>query len=121
MGLRHGDDAVKCCDLTSGKLRTPVVFERETRTPDGAGGSTITWSTQYATRAYVKPVSGTERYRAGRLEAAQQVRIFIRYTDKIKTSDRVTYKGEALQVRAIINLEERDRWLEVYAESGVVT
>ena len=111
---------IKCCDLTAGKLRTPVVFEQAQTTQTGLG-STVTWVPVLSTRAYVKPVSGTERYRADRLEATTQVRIFIRYTDLITTADRVTYKGKALQIRAIINLEERDKWLEIFAEDGVVT
>lgn len=113
---------MKCCQIIPGMLRTPVVFERLTIIgDDGMGGGTESWGAVHSTRAFVKPVSGSERYRAGRLEASQQVRIFIRFTNLIQTSDRVTYKGEALQVRAIINIEERDRWLEIYAESGVVT
>lgn len=111
---------MKCCDLTPSKLRTPVTFERETRTA-GSLGSVIAWPTIYSTRAFVKPVSGSERYRADRLEAATQVRIYIRYRADLTTSDRVTYKGKQLQIRAIINIEERDRWLEIFAEDGVVT
>ena len=97
---------MKCCDLYAGKLRTPVTFERLTITGDDGmgGGSAQEWNEVHNARAYVKPVSGTERYRADRLEASQQVRVFIRYTDKIKTSDSLTYNGELLQVRAIINL-----------------
>jgi len=111
---------MKCCDLTAGKLRTPVTFEEAVKTQTGLG-STVTWQTILETRAYVKPLSGTERYRADRLEATTQVRIFVRYDDNINTADRVTYKGKALQIRAIINLEERDKWFEIFAEDGVVT
>lgn len=111
---------MKCCDLTAGILRTPVVFEQAIKTQTGLG-ATVTFVPVLSTRAYVKPVSGTERYRADRLEATTQVRIFIRFTNAINTADRVTYKGKALQIRAIINLEERDKWLEIFAEDGVVT
>lgn len=112
---------MKCCDLTAGKLRTPVTFERQVSEPDGMGGSTVTWEDLFSTRAYVKPVSGTERYRADRLEAALQYRIYIRYRSDLTTADRVVVKGSKLQVRAIVNVEERDRWLEIFAEGGVVT
>jgi SPP1 family predicted phage head-tail adaptor len=49
------------------------------------------------------------------------VRVFIRYVSDLDTSDRLKYKGKTLQIRAIINIEERDRWLELYCEDGVVT
>ena len=112
---------MKCCDLTSGMMRTAVTFQRESETSDGAGGVTKVWSTLLSTRAYVKPVSGAERYRAGRLEATTQVRIWIRYTSDLTTSDRVMLNGEALQIRALINTEQRNRYYEIFAESGVVT
>ena len=112
---------MKCCDLTAGMLRTPVTFERATTTSDGAGGTSKTWNTLFETRAHVRNVSGSERYRAQRLEASTQVRIWTRYRSDLDTSDRVVLKGEPLQIRAILNVEERDRWMEIYAESGVVT
>lgn len=111
---------MKCCDLTAGKLRTPITIERQTET-QGPLGATVAWATLYSLRAFVNPVSGAERYRADRLEATTQVRVFIRYVSDLDTSDRLIYKGKTLQIRAIINIEERDRWLELYCEGGVVT
>jgi SPP1 family predicted phage head-tail adaptor len=114
---------MKCCDLTAGKLRHSVAFERETRTADGGGGSTIVWAkiTNGDARAFVKPMSGSESVQAQRLEARITHRVFIRYRDDLLTSDRINFGGRLMQIRAIINLEERNRWIEIHAEEGVVT
>lgn len=109
---------MKCCDLTAGKLRSTINVQREQSVSDGAGGSTITWSTIATPRAYIKPMSGGERMQAMRLEANVTHRIFIRYRDDLKTSDRIEYKGRLMQIRALINLEERNRWIEIYADEG---
>lgn len=109
--------------MTPGQLRALVEFQQAIKTPNGRGGSTVNWTTVSGapTRAKVKPISGSERYRAGRLEAATQVRIYVRYSPLITTDQRVVLDGEALQIRAVLDLEKRKRWLEIYAESGVVT
>lgn len=112
---------MKCCDLNSGKLRRQITIEREQRVSDGAGGSTITWSTVATPRAFIKPMSGGERLQAMRLEATVTHRIFIRYRSDLLTSDRINYNGRLMQIRALINLEERNRWIEIYADEGEVT
>lgn len=112
---------MKCCDLTAGKLRHTITIEREQSTPDGAGGSYLTWTTVATPRAFIKPMSGGERLQAMRLEATVTHRIFIRYRDDLLTSDRINYNGRLMQIRALINLEERNRWIEIYADEGVAT
>lgn len=112
---------MKCCDLTAGKLRHTIDIEREQSTPDGAGGSLITWETVATVRAFIKPMSGGERLQSMRLEATVTHRIFIRYRSDILTSDRIVYDGRPMQIRALINIEERNRWIEVYADEGEVT
>lgn len=110
-----------CCSMTAGKLRHQITIEREQSVSDGAGGSTITWSTVATPRAFIKPMSGGERLQAMRLEATVTHRIFIRYRSNLLTSDRINYNGRLMQIRALINLEERNRWIEIYADEGEVT
>ncbi|HSH26646.1 MAG TPA: phage head closure protein [Wenzhouxiangella sp.] len=112
---------MQCCQITAGKLRHTITIEREQSVSDGAGGSYLTWATVATPRAYIKPMSGGERLQAMRLEATVTHRIFIRYRDDLLTSDRINFNGRLMQIRALINLEERDRWLEIYADEGVAT
>lgn len=113
---------MKCCDLTAGKLRNMISIERAVKTPDGAGGSTNVWAPVVSSlRSYIKPISGGERFNAMRLEADTTHRIFIRYRTDILTSDRVNYNGRLMQIRAILNLEERNKWIEIFADENEKT
>lgn len=111
----------KCCDYHSGKLRTAVLFERETRTTDGAGGWTRTWATvaDAPTRSYAKPVSGRERWASERREAVDAVRVVVRYTSAIQTTDRLTVGGKSYNIERIDNVEFANKWLEITAAGGV--
>lgn len=112
---------MKCCDITPGSLRNRIKIQRETYTPDGLGGGSKTWADYAEIRAFIKPTSGSERLYSMRLEANVTHRIFIRYRDDLKTSDRISYKGRFMQIRALINLEEANRFIEIYADEGVAT
>ena len=115
---------MKCCDLTAGKLRHIIAFERKGRAPDGAGGSAVTWvtvATASDVRAWVKPTTGNERLMAQRTEANITHRIYARYRDDILTSDRINFGGRLMQVKAIINIEEMNRWIEIHAIEGEAT
>ena len=67
----------------------------------------------------INPKSGAERVRGMQLEATITHSIFIRYTADIMPTDRVNFNGRLMQIRAVINIEERNRWLELACEEGV--
>ena len=110
---------MKCCDLYAGKLIHKITIERETAVPDGYGGSTDTWSTHKSLKAFIKPISGRERLHSQRLEASMSHKVFIRFSGDIIASDRVNYNGRFFQIRAIVNIEERNKWIELTCEEGV--
>lgn len=112
---------MKCCELFAGKLRTKITIERETSTPDSQGGQSLAWSTHATIKAYLKPMSGGERLQAMRLEANQTHRIYIRYRDDLLTTDRIVIGNRKFQIRALINIEERNKWIEIYADEGETT
>ena len=111
----------KCCDYNAGMLRTAVLFERETRTADGAGGSTRAWATIAGapTRSHAKPVSGGERWASERREAVDAVRVVVRYTTTVKTTDRLTVGGKIYNIERIDNVEFANKWIEITASGGV--
>lgn len=114
---------MKCCDLTSGKLRHRVDIETKVKTPNGSGGSTLTWSAITASkiRAFIKPISGNERLQGMRLESDVTHRVFMRYRDDFTAADRINYNGRLMQIRAVLNIEERNQWLELYVVEGPAT
>jgi len=113
----------KCCDITAGMLRTPVTFQRKTRTSDGAGGFTEAWAaiTGAPTRAQVKAKSGSERWLSERTEASAQFTVTVRYFAGLLESDRIVSAGKAHNVRFINNVEQRNRWLVIDVTAGVAS
>jgi len=112
---------LKCCDLTAGQLREPLTIQRKFAVSDGIGGQTISWITLGSTRGDVRPVSGREALQAMQLQASVTHRIYIRYRSDITAADRLTMRGQPLQIRSVVNIEMRNRWLELSCDSGVAT
>ena len=110
---------MKCCDFYSGKLRNRITIERLTLTPDGIGGNAETWVVNKSLKAYIKPTSGSETLHSQRLEARLTHKVYIRYVTDIINTDRVVFNGRNFQIRAIINIEERNKWIELSCEEGV--
>lgn len=113
---------MKCCDIDAGKLRTPVQFQRAARTPDGAGGATLSWQAIAGapTRAHVKSLSGSERFASARVEATATHRLTVRYFAGLTEADAVVFAGKRANVRFIDNVEQRNRWLVLDVQTGVV-
>ena len=112
---------MKCCELNAGMLREPLTVQRKVTVSDGMGGQVVQWVTLYTTRGHVKPLSGREALQAMQLQASITHRIYIRYTPDLTAVDRLLMRGQPLQIRSILNLEMRDRWLELSCDAGVAT
>lgn len=109
---------MKCCDLSAGKLRNSIEIQELTNTPDGQGGFSTAWTTIHTPNAMIKPVSGGERMRAMQLNATVTHRIYLRYVAGIEADMRVKFGDRLFQIRLALNLEERNRWLELHCEEG---
>lgn len=112
---------MNCCDMSAGKLREPITIQRKQTASDGMGGQALQWVDLFATRADVRPVSGREAVQAMQLQASITHRIYIRYRADLTAADRIMLRGQPLQIRAIINIEMRNRWLELACDQGVAT
>lgn len=112
---------MKCCDLYPGILREPVEFQRKTTTVKQTGGQSETWAaiTGAPTRARVDPISGSEVYRAQRIDASIRYKMFTRYFPDLREGDIVIIRERRHNIRFIRNIEMRDRWLEIMLEGGV--
>ena len=112
---------MKCCDLSAGKLRTPIEIQEYQATEDPMGGVTKQWVTVMRTRSFWKHASTYERLQAMKLNAGVLHRIYMRFSDVPTAKHRVFYKGQAYQIRGVVDIEERRRWLELSVEEGVPT
>ena len=112
---------MKCCEIIAGSLREPLNIQRKATVSDGMGGQAIQWVTLATVRGDVRPLSGREAVQAMQLQASLTHRIYIRYRADLTPADRLVMRGQPLQIRAIVNVEMRNRWLELACDSGVAT
>ena len=104
-----------------GAYRQRLYVQQENPVADSAGGSAMGWNTINTVWACVKPITGWERLQAGKLTSGMSHRIRMRYDSTISPDMRFLLGSRVFNIRAVINLEERNHSLEILAEEGVAT
>ena len=110
-----------------GKLRYRGKIQKMgTREDDGTGGGSIPWDDVYTdVPASIEPLSGNELLRAEQFEASMTHRVRTRYYPNVRPSYRFTFRDEAaerervLDIKTVIDPEERHRELELMCEELV--
>ena len=104
-----------------GALRHRLALQEETRGADAGGGYTLTWSDIATVWGRVEPLTGAERLQAMRLESRVSHRVTIRHRTGVSAGMRLLHDGRALNIRTVIDPDERRHWLELMCEEGVAT
>ncbi len=107
-----------------GELRHRLIIQAERATGDGGGGQSGPWAdpvTVATVWGRVEPLTGGERLRALRLEGRLSHRVVIRHRAGITPAMRIVFGSRVFNIRAVIDREERDRFLELLCEEGVAT
>lgn len=110
---------MKCCEIPIGKMRRLITLQRREEAPDGYGGFVTTWTDYSQTWAWFKTMSGQERLFGMQLENPVTHKIYIRYRSDIDERDRIVYMERYFNIRALLDLEELRRYIEITAEEGV--
>lgn len=108
--------------MTAGALTERIRFEKETRTADGGGGSSLAWTTVADRWASVEPLKGREQLEAMKLEAANLFRVTIRNDQAVDPAWRITWLtgGNAvLNIRECPTTPRRALYRVLVAEAGV--
>lgn len=117
---------MKCCDIHAGMLRNRITIERRTTTADGYGGTTESWAADPATpiTAYFKALSGTEVYAAQRIAPRSRFRCIIRFRGDVSRNpyytpnDRLVFRGRYYNILNVVDVEMRNRWIELLLNEG---
>ena len=104
-----------------GNLRYKVDLQGPTRTSDGAGGYTESFSNIASIYADIRPQNALETYRQGQVQEKVTHKITIRYRSNISTNNIIKYESRTFNIKGIKNINERDRFLELLCEEGVAT
>lgn len=112
------------CDVKASDFRHDIVIQSPRENRDAGGGFGDPWADPIkvaAARAKIQPLRGNERLRAMQLEDTVTHRITMRYRAGITAKMRVKFGARLFNIRAVIDPEERNRFLELMCEEGVAT
>ena len=107
----------------SGQLRHQVVHETLTEAPDSYGQFIQTWVTDTSVpngiyACYVQTLSGREAENARQIRSDIDTIIVMRYLPGLTTRDRFRFGGWMLNVVAVIDEENRNRWAQIFCASA---
>jgi SPP1 family predicted phage head-tail adaptor len=99
-----------------GRLRLRLLLEHATASPDGAGGSTLAWSSVAAVAADVTPIKAEEQPRGEGLADMVLHRIVVRHRDDVEPGDRFRLGARTFLILAVSDPAEDGRYLACLAE-----
>lgn len=99
-----------------GDLRQRLRIERGVRAADGGGGAEETWETVADVWGAVIPLAGGERVEADAISEHVTHEIWIRHRADVTSDTRLRLGARLFDVRAVIDFEERRRFLKCLCE-----
>lgn len=99
-----------------GDLRQRLVIERPVRSADGGGGAVETWEAVAEAWGAVIPLTGGERVEADAVTGRVTHEIWIRHRDDVSADMRLRLGARLFEVRAVIDVDERRRFLKCLCE-----
>ena len=109
------------CKIRACDLRHSIKIETFIRTRQAGGGGTRAWSTFVSARACIEPMRGRELLHAMQLQDSVTHKITMRYRSGVIAKMRVKFGTRIFNIRAVINIDERNKWSELMCEEGVAT
>ncbi|MEK4798058.1 phage head closure protein [Thermoactinomyces sp. FSL K6-2592] len=107
--------------MNAGRLKHRVTLQEEVKTPDGGGGSVVTWQDVATVWASVEPLKGRELYAAQQVRATLTHKIIIRYRPDISVNVkmRAVYNNRIFNITSVINEQESNKTLQLLAEEFI--
>jgi SPP1 family predicted phage head-tail adaptor len=95
-----------------GALRHRLTLQQLARQQDQGGGFTENWQDIACLWAGLRPRGGDERVEGGRVAGQVTHAVVLRYREGVLPTMRFAKEGRAFEILAVIDREERGRWLE---------
>lgn len=108
--------------MRSGRLRHRLTVQTANISQNAFGEPVQTWTTLATVWGAVEPSRGAERQRALQVSATEEVKIVLRYSATIggiKPDDRILYGSKVYDISAVMNIDERNRELNVMAREHI--
>jgi len=102
--------------VRAGKLRHLVTVESAIETPSDAGEWEVAiWAVFATTRAEITPLKGTEKFQAQHLDPEITHLVRMRFIDGIIPAMRIVWGSRTFDIKSALNIEERNREIEILA------
>lgn len=106
--------------MKAGKLRHRIVFEQPVENPGPFNEARFNWTTYREVWAEVRPMSGREYFASQQAQSDVSHEITTRYLAGVTPRMRVRFGSRIFDIRAVMNVEERNIQLRILAvEHGV--
>lgn len=108
--------------MRAGRLRHRLTVQTATISQNAFGEPVQTWTTLATVWGAVEPLRGAERQRAMQVSATEEVKIVLRHSATIggiKPDDRILYGSKVYDISAVMNIDERNRELNVMAKEHI--
>lgn len=102
--------------MHAGELRHQCVLQTKSSQTNTGGEDVVTWGTETSFWASISPLRGERYFSAKQLNSAVSHIIRTRSIVGVNftTAKRITFDSRNFLIDAVINVDERDRQLEIY-------
>ncbi len=104
-----------------GKMRHRINIQTISRTADGMGGNSHSFTTTISVWGMVEGLVGNERVEGGQIESRQRYKFTLRYNSSLTVDDRLNYDSKDFRILSIQKKYDIDKYQVVIAEEGVAT
>lgn len=107
----------------AGSLSERIGFEAEVEGDDGYGGTVIGWNEVFMEPARLRPMRGNEEIIASRLQGIQPFTMTVRSNERTRNITpawraRKKRSGVVYAIKAAVNIDERNQWIELLVVQG---
>jgi SPP1 family predicted phage head-tail adaptor len=99
--------------MDSRKFRHRITLQKKTTTENNIGDNVATWSDVTTVWAAVEPLRGKEEIISAQVTSETTHRITVRYRDGLNSHMRIKFGSREFRIESLINLDERNRQLEL--------
>lgn len=105
--------------MKSGKLRHSISIEKKVMFRNSFGEEEITYEPFCLAYASIEPIGGREYFLAQQTQAQVDYKFTLRYRSGIRPDFRIVWGERIFNIQSILNMEERNIQLTIYAKEFV--
>jgi len=102
--------------MKAGRLRHLATIETYTETRNEIGSVTMAWSEYAKAWCDISPISGNEKYVSAEKHATATHQVYIRFIDGVTPKMRLAARGRVFEIKAVLNVGEKDRMMQLIVE-----